>query len=200
MRSLLLLLLLTRLRFAQVLDPAYVPSEQDILNSRVGTTGRQRCPNRVLIAALFTRRHCRARIRDRAESVPNVRRRRAAQRAQEVDALVRSPACRSLARTDRAQRACSFENVTGVLFVAALSEYDQVLYEDESVNRLTESLRLFDEICNSPCSSLLSLHLGQLTAIVVCLFTGFLNTSMILCVTPSCSHRLCTHNTQNAHN
>ena len=28
-----------------------------------------------------------------------------------------------------------FEDVTAVLFVAAISEYDQVLYEDENTNR-----------------------------------------------------------------
>jgi len=29
-----------------------------------------------------------------------------------------------------------FENVNVLVFVAAISEYDQVLYEDETVNRL----------------------------------------------------------------
>ena len=42
-----------------------------------------------------------------------------------------------------------FENVTAVLFVAAISEYDQVLYEDENTNRIVEALNLFEEICNS---------------------------------------------------
>ena len=32
----------------------------------------------------------------------------------------------------------SFEGVTAVIFVAAISEYDQVLYEDEKKNRLHE--------------------------------------------------------------
>jgi len=41
-----------------------------------------------------------------------------------------------------------FEHVTAVLFVAAISEYDQVLYEDGVTNRIHESLRLFGEICN----------------------------------------------------
>jgi len=36
-----------------------------------------------------------------------------------------------------------------VLFVAAISEYDQVLYEDENTNRIVEALNLFEEICNS---------------------------------------------------
>ena len=30
-----------------------------------------------------------------------------------------------------------------------MSEYDQTLYEDENVRRLDESVKLFDEICNS---------------------------------------------------
>lgn len=42
-----------------------------------------------------------------------------------------------------------FEDVTAVLFVAAISEYDQVLYENAERNRLEESLDLFDEIANS---------------------------------------------------
>jgi len=42
-----------------------------------------------------------------------------------------------------------FDNVTAVLFVVALSEYDQVLMEDEDVNRMTEALKLFGQICNS---------------------------------------------------
>ena len=35
------------------------------------------------------------------------------------------------------------------MFLVAISEYDQVLYEDRTVNRLQESLSLFDSICNS---------------------------------------------------
>ena len=30
-----------------------------------------------------------------------------------------------------------------------MSEYDQVLHEDESTNRMQESLKLFDSICNN---------------------------------------------------
>jgi len=39
--------------------------------------------------------------------------------------------------------------VTALVFLVALSEYDQMLYEDESVNRMQEALTLFDSICNS---------------------------------------------------
>jgi len=34
-------------------------------------------------------------------------------------------------------------------FFVALSEYDLKLYEDEETNRMHESLKLFDDICNS---------------------------------------------------
>lgn len=52
-------------------------------------------------------------------------------------------------RNERKKWIHCFENVTAVIFVAAISEYNQVLYEDETTNRLVESLNLFDEICNS---------------------------------------------------
>jgi len=52
-------------------------------------------------------------------------------------------------RNERKKWIHCFENVTAVLFVAAISEYDQVLYEDENTNRMVEALNLFEEICNS---------------------------------------------------
>jgi hypothetical protein len=53
-------------------------------------------------------------------------------------------------RNERKKWIHCFENVTSVLFVGVLSEYDQVLYEDANVNRMVETLVLFEEICNSP--------------------------------------------------
>ena len=38
--------------------------------------------------------------------------------------------------------------VTAVLFLAALSHYDQSLFEEDKVSALHESLNLFDETCN----------------------------------------------------
>jgi len=52
-------------------------------------------------------------------------------------------------RNERKKWIHCFENVTAVIFVAAISAYDQVLYEDENVNRLEEALNLFENICNS---------------------------------------------------
>jgi len=51
-------------------------------------------------------------------------------------------------RNERKKWIHCFENVTAVIFVAALSSYDQFLIEDEKVNRITEAINLFDDICN----------------------------------------------------
>jgi len=52
-------------------------------------------------------------------------------------------------RNERKKWIHAFDNVTAVIFVAAISEYDQVLYEDSQTNRIDEAIKLFDEICNS---------------------------------------------------
>jgi len=52
-------------------------------------------------------------------------------------------------RNERKKWIHCFEDVTAVMFVVALSEYDQVLYEDDNTNRMVEALNLFEEICNS---------------------------------------------------
>lgn len=52
-------------------------------------------------------------------------------------------------RSERKKWIHCFENVTAIIFLVAISAYDQVLVEDESVNRMQEALTLFDSICNS---------------------------------------------------
>lgn len=52
-------------------------------------------------------------------------------------------------RNERKKWIHCFDQVTAVIFVAAISEYNQVLYEDSSMNRITEALLLFEEIANS---------------------------------------------------
>ncbi|CDZ98214.1 g-protein alpha subunit [Phaffia rhodozyma] len=52
-------------------------------------------------------------------------------------------------RSERKKWIHCFENVTAIVFLVAISEYDQKLYEDESVNRMQEALTLFESICNS---------------------------------------------------
>ena len=53
-------------------------------------------------------------------------------------------------RSERRKWIHCFDSVTVVIFCASLSEYDQMLREDASTNRMQESLLLFDEIVNSP--------------------------------------------------
>jgi len=52
-------------------------------------------------------------------------------------------------RNERKKWIHCFDQVTAVIFVAAISEYNQVLYEDNTMNRITEALLLFEEIANS---------------------------------------------------
>mmetsp|Transcript_9383 Transcript_9383/g.16437 ORF Transcript_9383/g.16437 Transcript_9383/m.16437 type:complete len:373 (+) Transcript_9383:307-1425(+) len=52
-------------------------------------------------------------------------------------------------RNERKKWIHCFDGVTAIIFVGAISEYDQVLYEDKTQNRLVEAIELFDEICNS---------------------------------------------------
>uniref|UniRef100_A0A7S2WF76 Guanine nucleotide-binding protein subunit alpha n=1 Tax=Mucochytrium quahogii TaxID=96639 RepID=A0A7S2WF76_9STRA len=52
-------------------------------------------------------------------------------------------------RNERRKWIHCFQDVTAVIFVAAISEYDQMLFEARDKNRLQEALELFDNICNS---------------------------------------------------
>jgi len=52
-------------------------------------------------------------------------------------------------RNERKKWIHIFDNCTAVIFVAAISEYNQVLYEDNTMNRIDEALDLFEEISNS---------------------------------------------------
>lgn len=90
----------------------YIPTEQDVLRSRVRTTG--------IVENAF-----------------------------EIDGNQFKMFDVGGQRNERKKWIHCFENVTAVIFVAAISEYDQVLFEDENTNRMEEALVLFDEICNS---------------------------------------------------
>ncbi|XP_038667429.1 guanine nucleotide-binding protein G(t) subunit alpha-2-like isoform X1 [Scyliorhinus canicula] len=92
--------------------PGYVPSEQDVLRSRVKTTG--------ITETQFTFKDLRFRMIDVGGQ-----------------------------RSERKKWIHCFEGVTCIIFCAALSAYDMVLVEDEEVNRMHESLQLFNSICNN---------------------------------------------------
>jgi len=53
-------------------------------------------------------------------------------------------------RTERRKWMPYFDDVDGILFVAALSEYDQMLAEAKRTNRMTETIGLFRTIANTP--------------------------------------------------
>ncbi|QEU58099.1 Gpa1 [Kluyveromyces lactis] len=52
-------------------------------------------------------------------------------------------------RSERRKWIHCFEGITAVVFVIAISEYDQMLFEDERVNRMHESIVLLDTLLNS---------------------------------------------------
>ncbi|KAK4700707.1 hypothetical protein P7C70_g5536, partial [Phenoliferia sp. Uapishka_3] len=52
-------------------------------------------------------------------------------------------------RSERKKWVHCFEDVQVLIFIVAISEFNQMLYEDESVSRLTEASTLWDSIANS---------------------------------------------------
>jgi len=63
--------------------------------------------------------------------------------------------------------------VTAVIFVAAISEYDQVLFEDGETNRIDEAIRLFGEIYATsffPETMAFILFLNKVSLAVACAF------------------------------
>jgi guanine nucleotide-binding protein G(i) subunit alpha len=99
-------------RLADMSKPGYVPNEQDMLRSRVRTTG--------MVETHFEIDGTKFRMFDVGGQ-----------------------------RNERKKWIHCFDAVTAVMFVAAISEYDQTLFEDDQTNRIDEALSLFEEICNS---------------------------------------------------
>ncbi|CAM9287221.1 unnamed protein product [Pylaiella littoralis] len=52
-------------------------------------------------------------------------------------------------RNERKKWIHCFDNVTAVIYVAALSEYNQGMFEDATTNRMTEAVTLFQGICSN---------------------------------------------------
>jgi len=100
----------------RITEPSYLPSEDDILRSRVRTTGIEESE--------FQINDFRFKMIDVGGQ-----------------------------RTERRKWIHCFGDdsslITAIIYCASLSEYDQQLREDSAVNRLQESLLLFDEVCNS---------------------------------------------------
>ncbi|CAN0892774.1 Guanine nucleotide-binding protein alpha-1 subunit [Linum grandiflorum] len=54
-------------------------------------------------------------------------------------------------RNERRKWIHLFEGVTAVIFCAAISEYDQTLFEDEHKNRMMDTKELFEWVLKQPC-------------------------------------------------
>lgn len=96
----------------RISEDDYIPTEADILRSRVRTTGIQ-------------------------------------EETYYIDAVEFVMFDVGGQRNERKKWIHCFDQVTAVIFVAAISEYNQVLYEDNTMNRIDEAVTLFNEICNS---------------------------------------------------
>ena len=97
-------------RMEKILNPSYVPNQQDVLQSRVRTTGA--------VETSFQRSNVTYSLCDVGGQ-----------------------------RSERRKWLHCFDNVKAVLFVASLSGYDMTLAEDDTTNRMEESLNLFQAIC-----------------------------------------------------
>jgi GTPase SAR1 family protein len=100
-------------RLDAIAAPGYIPTEQDILRTRVKTSG--------IVVNNFLVEGNEFKMIDVGGQ-----------------------------RNERKKWISCFEGVTAVLFIGVLSEYDLVLIEDDTTNRMVETLTLFEEICNSP--------------------------------------------------
>jgi len=103
-------------RVDEIAKPDYIPSQDDVLRSRVQTTG--------IIETQF-----------------------------QVKGMIFNLIDVGGQRSERKKWINCFDNVTAVLYCASLSGYDTVIREtadhEEQVNRVHESLELFQGICNN---------------------------------------------------
>uniref|UniRef100_A0AAY4BSW4 Guanine nucleotide-binding protein G(i) subunit alpha-2 n=1 Tax=Denticeps clupeoides TaxID=299321 RepID=A0AAY4BSW4_9TELE len=96
----------------RIAKPEYIPTQQDVLRTRVKTTG--------IVETHFTFKDLHFKMFDVGGQ-----------------------------RSERKKWIHCFEGVTAIIFCVALSAYDLVLAEDEEMNRMHESMKLFDSICNN---------------------------------------------------
>ncbi|GMR46505.1 hypothetical protein PMAYCL1PPCAC_16700 [Pristionchus mayeri] len=96
----------------RIAQPNYVPTQDDVLRTRVKTTG--------IVETNFTYKDLHFKMFDVGGQ-----------------------------RSERKKWIHCFEGVTAIIFCVAMSEYDMMLAEDDEMNRMVESMRLFDSICNN---------------------------------------------------
>lgn len=102
-------------------------------------------------------------------------------------------------RSERRKWIHCFEAVTSIIFCVALSEYDQVLLEDNRQNRMAESLVLFESVVNSrTCGRLTQagLHARRLCSCSTKLTSSGRRSRGTRCPTTSLSTRAATTSTR----
>ncbi|ULT89269.1 hypothetical protein L5515_007871 [Caenorhabditis briggsae] len=97
---------------ARINEPNYIPTENDILHTRVPTMG--------VIEVKFQMKGKVFRVFDVGGQ-----------------------------RSQRKKWIHCFDDAKALIYVASLSEYDQVLLEDNTTNRMQESLQLFKQVVNN---------------------------------------------------
>uniref|UniRef100_A0A158PCN9 G-protein alpha subunit n=1 Tax=Angiostrongylus cantonensis TaxID=6313 RepID=A0A158PCN9_ANGCA len=96
----------------RIYDKNFVPTEQDILRTRIATMG--------VIEVCFHMKNKFWRVFDVGGQ-----------------------------RSQRKKWVHCFDDAKAIIYVASLSEYDQVLLEDNKTNRMQESLQLFRQVVNN---------------------------------------------------
>ncbi|KAL1140099.1 hypothetical protein AAG570_000031 [Ranatra chinensis] len=140
----------------RVAAPNYLPTEQDILRVRVPTTGIIEYPFD-LEEIRFSYLSDLERI-EHAEYLPteqDILRARAPttgiiEYPFDLDSIIFRMVDVGGQRSERRKWIHCFENVTSIIFLVALSEYDQILFESENENRMEESKALFKTIITYP--------------------------------------------------
>uniref|UniRef100_A0A182MKI7 Guanine nucleotide-binding protein G(Q) subunit alpha n=1 Tax=Anopheles culicifacies TaxID=139723 RepID=A0A182MKI7_9DIPT len=134
----------------------YLPTEQDILRVRVPTTGIIEYPfDLEEIRFSYLSDLARIEQEDFLPTEQDILRARAPttgilEYPFDLDSIIFRMVDVGGQRSERRKWIHCFENVTSIIFLVALSEYDQILFESENENRMEESKALFKTIITYP--------------------------------------------------
>ncbi|XP_055374050.1 guanine nucleotide-binding protein G(q) subunit alpha isoform X5 [Condylostylus longicornis] len=134
----------------------YLPTEQDILRVRIPTTGIIEYPfDLEEIRFSYLSDLDRIEVPDYLPTEQDILRARVPttgilEYPFDLDGMVFRMVDVGGQRSERRKWIHCFENVTSIIFLVALSEYDQILFESENENRMEESKALFKTIITYP--------------------------------------------------
>eukprot|EP00094_Tigriopus_californicus_P004317 TCALIF_04162-PA protein Name:"Similar to Guanine nucleotide-binding protein G(q) subunit alpha (Homarus americanus)" AED:0.19 eAED:0.19 QI:379/0.87/1/1/0.87/1/9/356/396 len=140
----------------RIAEPDYLPTQQDILRVRVPTTGIIEYPfDLEEIRFSFIEDVDRIGEPGYLPSEQDILRSRVPttgiiEYPFDLDGVVFRMVDVGGQRSERRKWIHCFENVTSIIFLVALSEYDQILFESDNENRMEESKALFKTIITYP--------------------------------------------------